>query len=256
MNMPGERQDVRAYLAAIEVNLGDLPAEERQDVLDDLAAHLAEVAAEGDESLTSRLGPPEAYAEELRASAGYASLRQEVPTKRETWMSERARRWWRSAYDFLPEARPGWWLVRGPLAMFALLAAARMEDTHGFRPVGPFGLLLVLAVLIASVVGSVALGRRAAAGEATIVSALTNIAVVVLVVLALGGVGRGRHDGVMVVEKFPPNRIEFLGPKVGVKVAPAPFAPEVVPPVQMTTTTTTQATTTTTSPGTTTTTLP
>jgi hypothetical protein len=58
--------DLAAYTAAVRARLADLPAAE----LDALAAHLAEVAAESDQPLAERLGPPEVYAAELRAAFG------------------------------------------------------------------------------------------------------------------------------------------------------------------------------------------
>ena len=62
--------DVARYAAAIRAALGDLDAAERADLLEDLEAHLAEVAVESGTSLADRLGPPDAYAAELRAAYG------------------------------------------------------------------------------------------------------------------------------------------------------------------------------------------
>ena len=60
--------DVGSYAAAVRAALGELSAEESADLLEDLESHLAEVAAESDAPLRERLGPPEAYAAELRAA--------------------------------------------------------------------------------------------------------------------------------------------------------------------------------------------
>ena len=65
--------EVREYLAAVSRELADLPADERDDLLEDLDSHLHEVIAEGEGSLEQRLGPPAQYAAELRASAGLSS---------------------------------------------------------------------------------------------------------------------------------------------------------------------------------------
>ncbi len=65
--------EVGDYLAAVSRELADLPAAERDDLLEDLDSHLHEVIAEGEGSLEQRLGPPEQYAAELRASAGLTS---------------------------------------------------------------------------------------------------------------------------------------------------------------------------------------
>lgn len=65
-----------AYLGRVREELGDLPASELEEVLDDVAGHLDEVVRElGDEmtskDLQDRLGTPETYAAELRDAAAY-----------------------------------------------------------------------------------------------------------------------------------------------------------------------------------------
>ncbi|WP_232662406.1 HAAS signaling domain-containing protein [Pseudonocardia sp. TRM90224] len=70
------RPAVEDYLAGIRGELADLPATEVSEILDDVGAHLSELAAELGEgadtaALTARLGSPSAYAAELRAAAGY-----------------------------------------------------------------------------------------------------------------------------------------------------------------------------------------
>jgi uncharacterized membrane protein len=67
---------VAEYLAGVRAELADLPAAEVEEILEDIGAHLAEVAAEFGEdvsvdTLTERLGTPEQYASELRTAAGY-----------------------------------------------------------------------------------------------------------------------------------------------------------------------------------------
>ncbi len=57
------------YLKEVAPHLAALPAQERADLLDDLAQHLREIAAEPGPPLTERIGSPEAYAAELLASA-------------------------------------------------------------------------------------------------------------------------------------------------------------------------------------------
>ena len=70
--------EVKHYLDGMRDALSDLPAAEVAEIMDDAGAHVAEVAEEmGDEfslaALIDRLGTPRAYAEELRAAAGYPS---------------------------------------------------------------------------------------------------------------------------------------------------------------------------------------
>jgi hypothetical protein len=70
--------DVRRYAAAVRAALADLDAAERGALLDDLEAHLAEVAAESGAPLAERLGPPERYAAELRVAYGAPPRRRGV----------------------------------------------------------------------------------------------------------------------------------------------------------------------------------
>jgi uncharacterized membrane protein len=58
--------DVAAHLAALERELGDLAADERDDLLEEVEASLLEI----EEDPIARLGPPARFAAELRASAG------------------------------------------------------------------------------------------------------------------------------------------------------------------------------------------
>ena len=63
-------EDVRAYVLAVRAWLGDLPADEVEDLTAGMEADLAERAAESGGPLGGLLGQPEAYAAELRAAAG------------------------------------------------------------------------------------------------------------------------------------------------------------------------------------------
>lgn len=68
--------EVKHYLDGMREALSDLPAAEVAEIMDDAGAHVTEVAEEmGEEfslaALTDRLGTPRAYADELRAAAGY-----------------------------------------------------------------------------------------------------------------------------------------------------------------------------------------
>ncbi|MEU4252400.1 hypothetical protein AB0F15_33860 [Amycolatopsis sp. NPDC026612] len=67
---------VRVYLARVRTALADLPDGEIEEILEDVRPHLVELEAElGEgarvEALIERLGSPESYAAELRASGGY-----------------------------------------------------------------------------------------------------------------------------------------------------------------------------------------
>ncbi|MFD0594526.1 hypothetical protein ACFQZ4_20580 [Catellatospora coxensis] len=74
-----EQVEIAQYAAQVGAALADLPEQARNDLLEDLPAHLAEVAAEieaegGGATLTERLGPPSAYAAELRATLGHTGV--------------------------------------------------------------------------------------------------------------------------------------------------------------------------------------
>jgi hypothetical protein len=80
------------YLAGVRPALSDLPAPEVAEILDDVRAHLTDLTAElggdaGVAALTARLGPPSAYAAELRAAAGYPLAPE--PTRRERYGTAR-----------------------------------------------------------------------------------------------------------------------------------------------------------------------
>ncbi|GLZ34798.1 hypothetical protein Lesp02_69850 [Lentzea sp. NBRC 105346] len=73
MNTQQARLGVEGYLAGMRAALADLPPAEVAEIMEDVEAHVSEIAAElGEgETLEQRLGSPEAYAQELRTAAGY-----------------------------------------------------------------------------------------------------------------------------------------------------------------------------------------
>jgi hypothetical protein len=173
---------VARYATAVRAAFADLPAPERELLLEDLEDHLEEVAAEDGGPLAERLGPPEGYAAELRASAGLpapgaeAAGRRRAPL-RESAVARRLERLWRGArahpagraiVEFLPELRPAWWVVRGYVAVqAAAVALTPLFAGGGLRFPVPelFGSrVLGLLATAAAVVVSVRLGRRRPAG--------------------------------------------------------------------------------------------
>lgn len=158
--------EIAQYATAVRAALDDLPEADREELVDDLEDHLAEVAAESKEPLTVRLGTPEAYAAELRAAYGADGGR----AKRSLRMSALANldildrrvkeelenhRYLRQAWDFLGELRPAWWLLRGYLAAL-LLWYVWDRDWHA-QPWGFSQLVLAIALVL----GSAVLGIRA-----------------------------------------------------------------------------------------------
>jgi hypothetical protein len=166
--------EIADYVEQVRAALGDLPLRAREDLLEDLPAHLAEVAAEDPVPLADRLGPPAAYAAELRAAADPAA----DPAPRSAAERWRAR-WDRTrdglgrldhragpllGYERVSEFGrllvPAWWVLRGYLV--AMLAVT-LVDRHGQLGLLPRlggSTLVALAILAAVIAGSVWLGRR------------------------------------------------------------------------------------------------
>jgi hypothetical protein len=198
--------EIAGYVAQVRMALGGLPGSTRDELLDDLPEHLAEVLAEGHGTLVERLGAPAAYAAELLAAAGPA----DVPPKRRDQLAElreKAGGWLRSAdtrvgpvlgyaraSEFLALLRPAWWVLRGYLLAMVI---AHLLDGGG----SPIGLLprvggndlTALVLLAAGVVGSIWLGRRGAPTRSWPRYAYFS-GTAVLILLALAGFAEADHD--------------------------------------------------------------
>lgn len=118
-----------AFAGAVRAQLADLPAEERDDLVDGLEADLVERLADGGE-----LGDPIAYAEELRLAAGLPprgeatgarprrTLRERadaVEARLSDWAEATAAR--KGAWDFIRSLRPAWWVLRGLAVAFSVM---------------------------------------------------------------------------------------------------------------------------------------
>lgn len=124
MTTPTTTREAEAYLAEVREHLGDLSEEERAELLQDLAQHLADVSTdEGnpDTDLRQLLGSPTAYAAELRSAAGLPPRVPAItePKQRPAFLKRLLplwnHRWVRGSREFLHELAPAWWLVRGYL---------------------------------------------------------------------------------------------------------------------------------------------
>ncbi len=196
------QDEINLYVFAVRAALGDLPESLRDELLEDLPEHLAEVVADGEGSLTERLGSPEAYAADLRTTAGFVGGFPDPPTRTDRLNLLRAEALARlrivdvrlgplfgaaRASEFLVLLRPAWWVLRGYLAAMVL---AWMLDDSG----QPIGLLpriggseaVALLLLAAGVLGSIWLGRRSTR-LARLPQAALYAGSVVLVLVALGG---------------------------------------------------------------------
>ncbi|GAB2562483.1 DUF1700 domain-containing protein [Kribbella endophytica] len=136
---------IATYLAQVKAELADLPPGELEDVLDDVASHLTEVAGEFEQEPTEgqlweRLGTPRQYADELRTAAGYpASTR---PPEQNESAAEKALRWAIIA------------AVVGPF--FVLIGLL----TGSPAPIGFLGLIGLAVLFAAAYLGVRALGNN------------------------------------------------------------------------------------------------
>jgi hypothetical protein len=197
-----EQYEIAAYLYAVRAALGDLPESTRDELLEDLPEHLAEVLAEAGGTLVERLGPPEAYAAELRASAGFVGGFPDPPAPgRFAELRVVALRRLRTvdvrigpllgyerASEFVLLLRPAWWVLRGYL--LAMVVAWALDDSGQ-----PMGLLpriggseiVALMLLGAAVLGSIWLGRRSFTSAAPWPRYALYAGTTVLVLVAIGG---------------------------------------------------------------------
>ncbi|MEO7071076.1 MAG: hypothetical protein ABI131_11365 [Nostocoides sp.] len=113
-----ETAAVAAYVQGVRSALGDLPAEDVDDLTSGMEADLAEALTEGAGDLTTRFGTPEAYAAELRSAAGLppattegstpVTVRSRLSATRDGWLQRHS-----TLADVGRELAPLWWLGRG-----------------------------------------------------------------------------------------------------------------------------------------------
>ncbi len=166
---------VADYLATVGQNLAGIPAAEHQDILEEVAEHLADVAAElgpdaDGPALVARLGSAKAYAAELRSAAGYDA----PPRVRLGRVADQAARSyvvaarakiesWPGGTEtlaFLRRLRPAWWVLRAwVLAQWLSLGAS--GDPTGLVPrVWRNNSLVGFIVFVVLAVASVRIGQR------------------------------------------------------------------------------------------------
>jgi uncharacterized membrane protein len=220
--------EVSQYLARVRAALADLPADERDDLLDDLEPHLGEVldevtAASAGGTLESRLGTPEAYAAELRAAAGLAPAGPPArrPDLRHRLAGLQAQPRVRQALAFLPELRPGWWVLR------ALLAAAGLAALLGG------GVALGVALAVLALPASVWLGRRTLTGPRRVATLALNAGLVLTGAVLLANVGANTTEVVYSTGDGVPSLTVQLDPGVAGSSGPVtniyPYAKDGTP---------------------------
>jgi hypothetical protein len=198
------QDEITAYVEGVRTALAGLPEATRDELIEDLPEHLAEVMAEGSGTLIERLGTPEAYASELRATAGFVGGFPEPPVS--NWVPLTEVRddvlrllgkadvkvgpviGYEKASDFLVLLRPGWWVLRGYLA--AMVISYLFDDSRssmGLLPRIGGSDLFALVLLLGCVIVSILLGRRAVAGLVPWARYALWSGTTVLVLFALGG---------------------------------------------------------------------
>lgn len=152
------------YAQQVRDACSDLPPSARDELLEDLDEHLADVAAdltEG-ETLADRLGRAEDYAADLRQSAGYPPATPDRRARRafgQGRLATRARSLWdesdqhpqgRAVRQYLTDLRPAWWLARAYLVATGLAEVTASGDGLNVIPhvfgSSAIGLVLVIAL--------------------------------------------------------------------------------------------------------------
>jgi hypothetical protein len=171
MTAPTTTPAAEQYLADVERELADLPADERAELLEDLALHLVALEEDNDgRALDARLGSPTDYAVELRTAAGLPPRTTDPEARRgwgarARWLKQRAEaggksRAVRELREFVPQLRPAWWVLRGYLlvAVPCLWHRNRARDFPVPAPQGSHA--LGAALVVAAVLLSITVGRR------------------------------------------------------------------------------------------------
>lgn len=190
---------ITPYLDAAAVHLADLPPGERAELLEDLAAHLAEIAADEGPAFATRLGSPDQYAAEFRASAGYppagsGSTAQRAPGRLRTLGNDAASATrdlgariadgvrgfpgGTALMTLLPRLRPAWWVLR---AWLAALVVGIDWPTGAYNGIGHWGAFVwQMLFVILSVAWGLRTERRGAGAptaERVVLFLLNGIAV-------------------------------------------------------------------------------
>jgi hypothetical protein len=209
------------YLAAVGHDLAGLPEAERQDILEEVAEHLADVAAElGPEAdaraLEARLGPAGRYAAELRSAAGYDEAprapraRRLVDSVRTFGSSLRQAveglRGGPETLTFLRTLRPAWWVLRAWVVAEWLAMGVSNGSAH-VVPQFHSNAFVGLVVFVLLAIWSVRVGLRserlgdAAPWRRTVMVA--NVAAILLTLPVLGALQRSDNAGFISYQPDP-----------------------------------------------------
>jgi hypothetical protein len=194
---------LEAYVLRVGASLGDVEPTERHALLADLRLHLQEVGQGDVRPLDDIVGPPEVYAEELRAAAGLAAPAPvlippppEPPPSGAAWPWVRDQ-WGRAVrvvtagwHDVAEAGReasrnePAWWLLRAFLAVHVLGALTTGGGGSFLLPrVMGSGFWGLVAAFVCAVV-SVRVGRDPDRVPLRVVR-IANVVIVAIGVIAL-----------------------------------------------------------------------
>lgn len=219
---PTTTREAEAYLTAVRRHLGDLGEDERAELLEDLAQHLADISTDeenAESGLRALLGDPADYAAELRSAAGLPPGDGGGPeSAHRPWTKSAAALWQHPRSLGMrrigKELAPAWWVLRGLLAVGLVVAGSPerwrhipIPQVYGSRLVGLFA--IGVTVLVSVVVGRAGYrGWRRVTVVADVVVVLGTL-VLLLEVLAMGYVGgpSGYRESV-VYSEAPPRALE------------------------------------------------
>lgn len=199
------------YAQAVRDALAGHP--DREELVEDLDDHLAEIAAESDVSLEERLGPPAAYADELVAAyGGRPQSRRSRRTRPREWAARAhaglsRQKPYQALVAFLPELRPGWWVLRGYLLAMLLLA---ITASGGIVP----GNLAEWALVAAFAVASVWFGRAGGGRFAMLLATAVNLVAALALFAGLATAESGVDDQPVAMSE--PAGVMLVGGGLGV----------------------------------------
>ena len=211
--------EVDAYLGAVRAELFDLDEVEREDLLAEVEASLAEAAADTSGPLEDRLGPPAAFAAELRSAAGLhsAAAARSGPPFLEELRAFAARivasPRIASAARVARELAPIWWVARAYFAVGAIayLIDAQWSSRYPIIPqLGPGvsntaangAIIIALAIVL-----SIVLGLRARRNGAMFprAAAALNVLLALAIIPTLAEVTNTQAYDVLVASAYAPT---------------------------------------------------
>lgn len=177
------------YVRAVADLLPELPVEEREELMSELTAHLAEI---GDDDIESNLGTPEEFVGEYRRSAGLNEARWPLLASIGTLPVVRsvAERWSRVRHSGSPEVRSRaaltWTAVRGWVAV-ALVAVTTRTPFEVFPIPRIESTAVGLAIVVAATWVSFRLARRSSRSHQLLDRGFTAAVMALWVVVGLDG---------------------------------------------------------------------